>query len=234
VIAWVDATTVPHTVRQASPTSSPVLALDVAGNTVRPNYLKETIRFTYLVISAHYAHLLTSTSSKVGRDTTVPTVFDEPTEFSLSSKAILVSHPVLIGLKPPSKGSDHFRFTHAPRSTVLFKQAIEVRAGQQGVKAKWVRIELRKVEVLPGGGQAGTFFDYVGQSPINLWTGPDGEYGILRPVRPIFFSSHSFWSRFPQRRSSKISRSTSVSLNRYLQQLPSRKEVGSDPKPPRI
>ena len=59
-----------------------------------------------------------------------------------------------------------------------------MRAGQQGVKAKWVRIELRKVEVLPGGGQAGTFFDYVGQSPINLWTGPDGEYGILRPVRP--------------------------------------------------
>ena len=54
------------------------------------------------------------------------------------------------------------------------------------MKAKWVRIELRKVEVLPGGGQAGTFFDYVGQSPVNLWTGPDGEYGVLRPVRLSF------------------------------------------------
>ncbi|KAF9651525.1 hypothetical protein BDM02DRAFT_3184525 [Thelephora ganbajun] len=100
----------------------------------------------------------------------------------------------------------------ADRPQAAVKGAIEVRAGQQGVKAKWVRIELRKVEVLPGGGQAGTFFDYVGQSPVNLWTGPDGEYGILRP----------------------ISRSIFVSPNRYLQQLLSRKEAGSDSKSHRI
>ena len=93
----------------------------------------------------------------------------------------------------------HFRYRFHPSlcSTVLFKQAIEVRAGQQGVKAKWVRIELRKVEVLPGGGQVGTFFDYVGQSPINLWTGPDGEYGILRPVRLGFFFVF-YLAQFPQ------------------------------------
>ncbi|KAH9930769.1 uncharacterized protein B0H18DRAFT_1116880 [Fomitopsis serialis] len=47
--------------------------------------------------------------------------------------------------------------------------------GGQGVKAKWVRIELKKVEVLPGGG---TFYDYVGQSPINVWQASE-EYGML-------------------------------------------------------
>ena len=43
-------------------------------------------------------------------------------------------------------------------------QAIEVRVGPTGVKAKWVRVELRKIETLPGGGLANTFFDFVGQS----------------------------------------------------------------------
>lgn len=95
---------------------------------------------------------------------------------------------MLTGPRPPLKGSDPLphSFSLNPLNISLLKQAIEVRAGQQGVKAKWVRIELRKVEVLPGGGQAGTFFDFVGQSPINLWTGPDGEYGVLRPVCPSF------------------------------------------------
>lgn len=61
-------------------------------------------------------------------------------------------------------------------------QAIEVRVGQQGVKAKWVRIELRKIETLPGGGVANTFFDFVGQSPINLWQSPNDEYSTLHTV----------------------------------------------------
>ncbi|TFK36451.1 hypothetical protein BDQ12DRAFT_686909 [Crucibulum laeve] len=64
------------------------------------------------------------------------------------------------------------------RQQAAVKGAIEVRVPQQGVKAKWVRIELRKVETLPGGGQANTFYDFVGPSPVNLWTSPD-EYGIL-------------------------------------------------------
>lgn len=102
-------------------------------------------------------------------------------------KAILASHLVLTGPRPPLKGSDPLSLSLRPLNNFLVKQAIEVRASQQGVKAKWVRIELRKVEVLPGGGQAGTFFDYVGPSPINLWTGPDGEYGVLRPVASQFF-----------------------------------------------
>lgn len=51
----------------------------------------------------------------------------------------------------------------------------------QGVKAKWVRIELRKVETLPEGGPANTFYDFVGPSPVNLWSTSD-EYSVLRTV----------------------------------------------------
>jgi len=51
-----------------------------------------------------------------------------------------------------------------------------------GVKAKWVRIELRKVETLPGGGAGNTYYDDVGPSPVNLWSTAD-EYGHLRSVR---------------------------------------------------
>ena len=50
-----------------------------------------------------------------------------------------------------------------------------------GVKAKWVRIELRKVETLPGGGEANTYYDFVGPSPVNLWSTSD-EYSLLRSV----------------------------------------------------
>jgi hypothetical protein len=60
-------------------------------------------------------------------------------------------------------------------------QAVEVRVATVGVKAKWVRIELRKVETLPGAGSGNTFYDFVGPSPVNLWTASD-EYGILRTV----------------------------------------------------
>ena len=52
------------------------------------------------------------------------------------------------------------------------------------MKAKWVRIELRKVETLPGGGVANTFFDFVGQSPISLWQSGE-EYSTLSSVRPV-------------------------------------------------
>ena len=59
-----------------------------------------------------------------------------------------------------------------------------MRVPPQGVKAKWVRIELRKVETLPGGGPANTFYDFVGPSPVNLWTTPD-EYTLLRSVSSV-------------------------------------------------
>jgi hypothetical protein len=46
-----------------------------------------------------------------------------------------------------------------------------------------VRIELRKVETLPGGGVVNTFHDFVGPSPVNLWSASE-EYGLLRSVSP--------------------------------------------------
>ncbi|CAL1705518.1 unnamed protein product [Somion occarium] len=64
------------------------------------------------------------------------------------------------------------------RPQAAVKGAIEFRAGPQGVKAKWVRIELRKVETLPGGGLTNTFFDFVGQSPIHVWQS-GAEYSTL-------------------------------------------------------
>ncbi|KAF9473857.1 hypothetical protein BDN70DRAFT_885453 [Pholiota conissans] len=64
-----------------------------------------------------------------------------------------------------------------PQASV--RGAIEVRVPQQGVKVKWVRIELRKVETLPGGGPSNTFYDFVGPSPVNLWSTSD-EYSLLR------------------------------------------------------
>ncbi|EIW74023.1 hypothetical protein CONPUDRAFT_170398 [Coniophora puteana RWD-64-598 SS2] len=63
-----------------------------------------------------------------------------------------------------------------PQSAV--KGTVEIRSGPQGVKAKWVRIELKKIESLPGGGQANSYFDFVGSSPINLWQSNE-EYSIL-------------------------------------------------------
>ncbi|KAK7023762.1 high-temperature-induced dauer-formation protein-domain-containing protein [Favolaschia claudopus] len=65
------------------------------------------------------------------------------------------------------------------RPQAAVKGAIEVRVGPQGAKAKWVRIELRKVETLPGGGVVNTFHDFVGPSPVNLWSASE-EYGLLR------------------------------------------------------
>ncbi|EMD38159.1 hypothetical protein CERSUDRAFT_113311 [Gelatoporia subvermispora B] len=64
------------------------------------------------------------------------------------------------------------------RPQAAVKGTIEVRAGQPGIKVKWVRIELRKVETLPGGGVANTFIDYVGQTPVNIWQS-DEEYTTL-------------------------------------------------------
>ncbi|KZT18091.1 hypothetical protein NEOLEDRAFT_1184596 [Neolentinus lepideus HHB14362 ss-1] len=70
----------------------------------------------------------------------------------------------------PSSGADR------PQAAV--KGTLELRVGPQGIKAKWVRIELRKVETLPGGGQLNTYYDFVGQSPVNLWQSSD-DYGLL-------------------------------------------------------
>lgn len=43
------------------------------------------------------------------------------------------------------------------------------------IKAKWVRVELRKIETLPGGGLNNTYVDYVGGQPLALWSTKEGE-----------------------------------------------------------
>ncbi|KAL4266005.1 Arrestin C-terminal-like domain-containing protein [Pleurotus pulmonarius] len=64
-----------------------------------------------------------------------------------------------------------------PQATV--EGALEVRT-PQGVKAKWITIELRKVETLTGGGVANTFYDPV-PGPIKLWeASQDSDYELLR------------------------------------------------------
>jgi hypothetical protein len=97
------------------------------------------------------------------------------------SQVILVSLLVRTVNKLLSKELAPSCFIDSLLTDSKFK-TIEVRVNQQGVKAKWVRIELRKVEVLPGGGQVGTFSDFVGPSPVSLWTAKEGDYDILRPA----------------------------------------------------
>ena len=82
--------------------------------------------------------------------------------------------------------SHRFVFPSEPKNS---NQAIEVRLGPQGVKAKYVRVELRKIETIPGL-PPNSYYDFVGQSPVNLWRSSE-EYSMLHSVRPIitaFFS----------------------------------------------
>ena len=45
-----------------------------------------------------------------------------------------------------------------------------------------MRVELKKIETLPGGGQANSYFDHVGPSPISLWQSSE-DYSVLQSVR---------------------------------------------------
>ena len=49
---------------------------------------------------------------------------------------------------------------------------------------------------MPGSGTANAFYDFVGPSPVNLWSSSH-EYSILRSVSPQFFSLLSFNSYCP-------------------------------------
>ena len=75
--------------------------------------------------------------------------------------------------------------THRP----FLPQTLEVRCPQP-MKAKWVRVELRKIENLPGGAQ---FVDHVGQSPLTVWQPQEGEWGVLHSVSPVPYTSYSVW-----------------------------------------
>ncbi|KAM6500095.1 hypothetical protein JOM56_003109 [Amanita muscaria] len=67
----------------------------------------------------------------------------------------------------------------ADRPQAAVKGALEIRVPAQGVKAQWVKVELRKVEILPGGGTGNTFYDVVGPGTVTLWTSGGAEYELL-------------------------------------------------------
>ncbi|KAH8798433.1 hypothetical protein DL96DRAFT_1720553 [Flagelloscypha sp. PMI_526] len=95
-----------------------------------------------------------------------------------------MSNQVSLTLRPPPNVDHVDGFPGIPpgpnRPHAAVRGSIELRTGPAGVKAKWVRVELRKVETLPGGGQANTYFDFVGPSPVTLWqANPDTDYGLL-------------------------------------------------------
>lgn len=65
-----------------------------------------------------------------------------------------------------------------------------MRVPTQGVKAQWVKVELRKVETLPGAGAGNTFYDIIGPGTVTLWTSGGAEYEILHAVSTAL---HSFF-----------------------------------------
>ncbi|CAE6436747.1 unnamed protein product [Rhizoctonia solani] len=62
------------------------------------------------------------------------------------------------------------------RKGAMVQGTLEVRGT---VKAKWVRVELRKIEILPGGGQNNTFAETIGERPITLWTAGQDDFAEL-------------------------------------------------------
>ncbi|KAF8838756.1 hypothetical protein BDN67DRAFT_971075 [Paxillus ammoniavirescens] len=91
---------------------------------------------------------------------------------------------VKIALQPPPNVDFVVGYPGIPpgakdRPQAAVKGAVEVRVGPSGAKAKWVRVELKKIETLPGGGQANSYFDHVGPSPISLWQSSE-DYSVLQ------------------------------------------------------
>ncbi|SPO41003.1 uncharacterized protein PSFLO_06485 [Pseudozyma flocculosa] len=58
------------------------------------------------------------------------------------------------------------------RSPAHLAGNVEVRLGTKGLKAAWLRIELRKLETLPGGESWG---ELIGRGPIDVWTASKQE-----------------------------------------------------------
>lgn len=82
---------------------------------------------------------------------------------------------------------------HSHITMIDFSKAIEVRLGHQAVKAKWVRVELRKVETIPSGNHGEEFVDFVGPGPITIWQAKD-EHETLPSVRIIL----TYFFEYPQ------------------------------------
>ena len=166
--------------------------LNVPAQVVRPSSPR-ALSLVLTVLAERYGLLLMLTSCKVGASS------ERSTAARIHILSFATGYP---GIPPGGpdrpqaavKGVRPIDNSDIPFTPQCHPQAIEVRVAQQGVKAKWVRIELRKIETLPGGGVANTFFDFVGQSPINLWQSPNDEYSTLHTVSPLFYRPfrHSF------------------------------------------
>ncbi|CCO28564.1 hypothetical protein BN14_02559 [Rhizoctonia solani AG-1 IB] len=102
---------------------------------------------------------------------------ERPIEFNVLST---MSSGFKLMLRPPP----HVEFLqgnpgipgHAERKGAMVQGTLEVRGT---AKAKWVRVELRKIEILPGGGQNNTFAETIGERPITLWNARDDEFAEL-------------------------------------------------------
>ncbi|KDQ07588.1 hypothetical protein BOTBODRAFT_59893 [Botryobasidium botryosum FD-172 SS1] len=95
-----------------------------------------------------------------------------------------MSSQVKIALRPPPNVDFVDGYPGIPpspeRPQAAIKGSIELRpAPGHQVEAKWVRLEFRKIETLPGGGQTNTFIDFIGSSPIDVWQAKN-EWDVLQ------------------------------------------------------
>ncbi|PWN53071.1 hypothetical protein IE53DRAFT_219240 [Violaceomyces palustris] len=86
-----------------------------------------------------------------------------------------MSQPKL-SLRPPPHRDFIQGFPGIPSSSTRpsahVEGTVEVRLGAKGQKAAWLRIELRKLETLPGGESWG---ELIGKGPIDVWTAKSDE-----------------------------------------------------------
>jgi hypothetical protein len=62
--------------------------------------------------------------------------------------------------------------SQASRNAAHISGSIEVRLGSKGLRATWLRVELRKLESAPGGENWG---ELIGKGPIDIWTAKGGS-----------------------------------------------------------
>jgi hypothetical protein len=97
-----------------------------------------------------------------------------------------MAHPARLSLRAPPHLPFIQGFPGIPGSPIRPSPAVcgtvEVRIGPVPIKAKWVRVEIRKHELLPAGfpsSSNGDTWEHVGEV-VNLWQSPPGkEYGDL-------------------------------------------------------
>jgi hypothetical protein len=81
------------------------------------------------------------------------------------------------------------------RCVHVLLEAVEIRMGQQPVKAKWVKVELRKIETIPYGSRGEEFVDLVGQNPVAVWEARE-DHDALTNVRYLLSVGCSILMRF--------------------------------------